>query len=145
VVHADEASATIQVRLPADARLTFDGEPTRSTSADRAFITPPLESGKEFHYTLRAEFVRDGANVTIERRIAVRAGQETTVSLNPPSTTEETRSFYFDPAAEQRAMASVVLPAAAVPDAPSLPPDVGGARNNWKPDFSDPFATGGSW
>jgi uncharacterized protein (TIGR03000 family) len=139
----DDAPATIRVRLPADARLTIDGAPTKATSADRAFITPPLPSGKDFYYMVRAEFVRDGASVTVERRITVRAGQETTVSLSMPSASEETTSYYYDPAAAQRGARPGVLSGTAGPEASFLPADVGGARNNWKPDFSDPFTTVG--
>jgi uncharacterized protein (TIGR03000 family) len=75
--------ATIQVRLPADARLTIDGSATRSKSALRRFITPPLEPGKAFHYTFKAEWVRGRKTITVERRVTVRAGRETFLSLWP--------------------------------------------------------------
>lgn len=79
------APASILVSLPADAKLTFDDAPTRSTSASRVFLTPPLERGKTFHYTLKAEAVRDGRSVTVSKQIDVRAGQETRVELTLPS------------------------------------------------------------
>src|SRR5438067_10787450 len=59
------APATIVVFLPADARLTIDDTPTRSTSNLRAFVTPPLEPGKVYHYTLRAESIRDGRPISV--------------------------------------------------------------------------------
>jgi uncharacterized protein (TIGR03000 family) len=73
--------ATILVRLPADASLTVDDHPTTSTSALRLFKTPPLERGKEFHYTLKAKFVRGAQTITVEEVVPVRAGRETVVSL----------------------------------------------------------------
>jgi uncharacterized protein (TIGR03000 family) len=82
---ADTAPATVRVILPADAKLTFDGQATRSTSATRLFVTPPLESGKRYHYTLTAKYARDGQTITIERTVSVRAGRETVVSLVRPS------------------------------------------------------------
>ena len=136
---ADEAPATVHVRLPADAKLTIDGEPTKSTSADRTFVTPPLESGEDFHYTLRAEFVREGETLTIERRIAVRAGQETRVSLDLPGASEVSRSYPYAPVAPLAGGRFTVLPRVVAPGATSLPADVGGARNNWQPDPTDPF------
>jgi uncharacterized protein (TIGR03000 family) len=81
------APASIVVSLPADARLTVDDTVTKSASATRRFATPALESGKEFHYTLKAEVVRDGKTYTAIRRVAVRAGEETQVTLDIPAAT----------------------------------------------------------
>jgi uncharacterized protein (TIGR03000 family) len=77
-------TATIVVNLPAQATLTIDGAATRSTSATRVFVTPALEDGKEYYYTLTAEMVRDGQKVTATRKVAVRAGEESRVSLEFP-------------------------------------------------------------
>ena len=142
---ADEARATIRVTLPADATLTIDGQPTRSTSADRAFVTPPLEAGKDFYYTLRAGFARRGETLIVERRVAVRAGQETSVSLGPPGASEVSRTYYYVPASPPAGGPSVVLPGTVAPGASPLPADVGGARDNWKPDASDPFYIPSGW
>ena len=59
---------------------------TKSTSATRLFATPALETGKEFHYTLKAEIVRDGKTYTAIRRVPVRAGEETKITLDPTTT-----------------------------------------------------------
>ncbi len=74
--------ANIRVSVPTEASLTIDGRPTSSTSAIRRFVTPPLEEGKAYVYTMRAEFTRDGSTVTVERKVSVRAGQEIVVSLD---------------------------------------------------------------
>jgi len=81
------APATIQVNLPADARLTIDGAATTSTSANRTFATPTLETGKEFYYTLTAAVVRDGKTLTVSKRVTVRAGAETRVNIEIPTAT----------------------------------------------------------
>ncbi|HEV3445217.1 MAG TPA: TIGR03000 domain-containing protein [Gemmataceae bacterium] len=83
---AQTAAAQVIVQLPADAKLTFDGHPTKSADAQRWFITPPLEFGKTFHYTLTADFRRGAEKVTLTKVIAVRAGQRTSVSLNAAGT-----------------------------------------------------------
>lgn len=108
--------AEIHVTVPADATLTIDGQPTKSTSADRWFITPPLTPGKTFHYDLTAKLVRDGKNVTVQHSVAVRAGQATNVSFNLfgprpgvasedsyETGTSETRAFYYRPEGFDRA------------------------------------------
>jgi uncharacterized protein (TIGR03000 family) len=75
------APATIVVQLPADAKLSVNGTVTRSTSTRRTFESPPLEPGKEFHYTLKAELQRDGQTLVASKRVAVRAGEEQEVLL----------------------------------------------------------------
>jgi len=78
------APATIVVSLPADAKLLIDDAATTSTAALRTFESPALEAGKDHHYTLKAEIVRDGKSVTATKRITVRAGEETRVELALP-------------------------------------------------------------
>src|SRR5207302_2813450 len=77
----EKAPATIVVRLPAEAKLTINRTPSRSTATTRRFVTPPLPSGKDFYYTLKAEVVRDGQPVELTRRVTVRAGAETRVAF----------------------------------------------------------------
>jgi uncharacterized protein (TIGR03000 family) len=71
-----EVPATLVVHLPAQARLTVDGNPTRSTSSVRTFISPPLPAGNNFYYTLKAEILEGGASRTLTKQVTVRAGQE---------------------------------------------------------------------
>jgi uncharacterized protein (TIGR03000 family) len=81
--------ATIRVSLPADAKLTIDDTPTTSTSESRRFVSPDLNVGKDFHYTLKAEIVRDGKKLTVTEKVTVRAGEETSVSLPASAFTAE--------------------------------------------------------
>jgi uncharacterized protein (TIGR03000 family) len=77
-----EDRATIVVNLPADAKLTVGGQPTTSTSAQRRFLSPPLEADREFYYVFRAEIVRDGQVVSASQQVAVRPGRETQVTFD---------------------------------------------------------------
>jgi uncharacterized protein (TIGR03000 family) len=79
------APATIVVTLPAEAKLLVDGNATTSTSGRRVFISPALERGMEYSYTLTAEVVRDGKTETRTEKVAVRAGEETNVNINFPA------------------------------------------------------------
>ncbi len=79
--------ATFVVNLPADAKLTVDGTPMRTTSARRVFATPPLQAGKTYSYTLRAEITRGGETFSATREMAVRPGQRTEVTLDIPTLT----------------------------------------------------------
>jgi uncharacterized protein (TIGR03000 family) len=75
------APATLVVSLPADATLIVDGVMTKATSAERSFITPNLVRGKEYFYRLQATWEADGKTVVINKRVVVRPGQETRISL----------------------------------------------------------------
>jgi len=78
------APATIVVDLPADAKLLIDNEPTSTTGTSRVFVSPTLNPGREYHYTLKAEIVKDGKAVKVEKVIAVQAGEITSASLTLP-------------------------------------------------------------
>jgi uncharacterized protein (TIGR03000 family) len=80
------APATIVVELPADARLMVDDTLTTSTSALRYFVSPELNPGREYNYTLKAEFVREGKTVTLTKTVAVSAGNETKVTFENEAT-----------------------------------------------------------
>jgi uncharacterized protein (TIGR03000 family) len=75
------APATIVVVLPADARLSVDGNATTSTSDRRVLVTPSLEQG-EYVYSLRAEVVRNGQTVAQTQNVTVRPGQTTEVPFS---------------------------------------------------------------
>jgi uncharacterized protein (TIGR03000 family) len=88
VAAADAKSpATIVVNLPGDARLMIQDEPTKATSGQRTFTSPPLEPGKTFSYTLRADLDRNGEKMTVTRDVEVRAGQVSRISLDFPTRT----------------------------------------------------------
>jgi len=77
--------ATIVVTLPADARLTVDGNTTTSTSGIRTFISPALEQGAEYVYAIQAEITRDGRSVVETQNVTVRAGEVTNVPFTFPA------------------------------------------------------------
>ena len=78
---AAPAPAKIVVRLPADARLFVDDVPFPHTGPVRTFETPPLNPGENYHYTLRAELVRDGQPVRVSLKANLKAGQTTNVDF----------------------------------------------------------------
>lgn len=73
--------ARVTVRLPADARLFVDNVVCPLTSDVRSFVTPALQPGQKYYYTIRAEVVRDGQTRIVSERVLVSAGQSVEVSL----------------------------------------------------------------
>ena len=79
-----EPRAAVLVRLPADARLYANQVLTAPGSAERQFVTPELEPGRDYHYVLRTEVSRDGRTVSEARRVVVRAGERLRVEFDDP-------------------------------------------------------------
>jgi uncharacterized protein (TIGR03000 family) len=78
---ADDRSALIDVRVPPDARVTFDGDATAQAGPNRLFSSPPLDRGRAYHYTVKARWTQNGQPVERTRRVEVRAGQRSTVDF----------------------------------------------------------------
>jgi uncharacterized protein (TIGR03000 family) len=85
LAQAGPRAATLVVTLPEDATLTIDNEATTSTSAQRVFVTPALEQGKEYEYTLKARVVRDGQTHIATAKVTFRPGETKQVELKVPA------------------------------------------------------------
>lgn len=83
--------ATLVVNLPANSRLTVDGEATSQTSASRTFLSPILEKGKVYKYTLKAEIKVGDRTEVVTKEVQIRAGEKTVANLNAPATTVAAR------------------------------------------------------
>lgn len=79
------APATILVSLPAGARLIVDGTPTTSVAERRTLVTPELDFGTTYVYSMRAEIVRDGETVVRTQDVTVRGGETTSVQFQFPA------------------------------------------------------------
>jgi uncharacterized protein (TIGR03000 family) len=75
-------AALINVKVAQNATLTFDDEPTQQTGEFRQFMTPALEPGKNFSYTVHAKWQDGGRDMDQSRKVSVRAGQQTQVDFN---------------------------------------------------------------
>ncbi len=80
------APGTILVTLPDNAKLTVDGSPTSSTSGERRFISPPLERGKTYSYSIAVEITLDGTSTVVTKEVLIRGGEETKVTFDPAVT-----------------------------------------------------------
>ena len=76
------APANIVVNLPSGAKLSIDGFVSSQSSATRYLVTPTLQPGQDYTYTLVAETVQNGQPVQQTQKITVRAGATTPVSFS---------------------------------------------------------------
>ena len=77
-----DSTARVEVRVPADARLWFDGQATAQTGADRSFRSPRLEPGQDYVYEVRARWDADGKPVETTKNVTVHAGDHVVVKFN---------------------------------------------------------------
>jgi uncharacterized protein (TIGR03000 family) len=79
----DPTVAHIEVRLPANATLWIDGQPTTPTGDVRHFVTPSLAADKTFSYHFRAQWT-DASGQVIDRTkdVDVKAGAWIGVDFN---------------------------------------------------------------
>jgi uncharacterized protein (TIGR03000 family) len=75
------ALAQIDLQVPADAQVWFDGEKTTQTGSPRQFVSPPLTPGRAYTYEVRAAWKEGGREVMESRRLSVRAGDHLTASF----------------------------------------------------------------
>jgi uncharacterized protein (TIGR03000 family) len=78
-------TARVTVLVPADAQVFFDGATTTDTGSKRLFVTPALEKGKDYYYSIRADWTEDGQPVEQTRRVLVKAGSDVQVRLGNSS------------------------------------------------------------
>ncbi|HEX3150243.1 MAG TPA: methyltransferase domain-containing protein [Gemmataceae bacterium] len=76
-----KTAVLIFVTVPADGKLTVNGNATSQTGPERRLITPPLALGEKGTYKLSLTFTKDGKPVTVEREIVVEGGKVTRVDL----------------------------------------------------------------
>jgi len=74
-------TATLTIKLPADAKLYFDNSPTGQTGPTRVFVTPALKAGTKYVYALKAEVVRGGQTLSQTKHIDFQAGQAVTIDF----------------------------------------------------------------
>jgi uncharacterized protein (TIGR03000 family) len=68
-----DPTAHLTVRVPADAKLWFDGSTTTSTGPVRVFQSPPLTPGR-YTYEVRARWTENGRAVTQTQKVRVSRG-----------------------------------------------------------------------
>ncbi len=76
-------TAQVDVRLPADAELWFEGQKTSQTGSTRTFHSPDLEPGQDYVYNVHAHWEAGGKPTDETRKITVRAGDHVAVSFTP--------------------------------------------------------------
>jgi uncharacterized protein (TIGR03000 family) len=80
-VTPDPNSATMDVHVPADAQIWFEGSKTGQHGDLRTFVSPPLEPGRKFGYDIRARWTEAGKEIDETQHVSVRAGEHVQVEF----------------------------------------------------------------
>jgi uncharacterized protein (TIGR03000 family) len=68
------ATANLTFVVPADAQVFFDDALTKETGTERIYVTPPLELGKTYTYSVRVRWQENGKTVQQTRTVDVSGG-----------------------------------------------------------------------
>ena len=69
-----EERATVVISVPAEAKVTVEGQALRSSGRERSFRTPPLAQGQDFVYQVRATLMVGGVEEVEVKEVTVTAG-----------------------------------------------------------------------
>lgn len=72
----------LTVRVPSDAQVFVNDSPTRSTGAERRYVSNGLSRGYSYRYEVRALVERDGQQRELKRVATLRAGQTAQLSFD---------------------------------------------------------------
>jgi uncharacterized protein (TIGR03000 family) len=71
----------VEVQVPRDAELWFDGHKTQQTGTDRQFLSPPIVPNYNYSYDIRARWLDNGRPVERTRTVNAQAGQQVRVDF----------------------------------------------------------------
>jgi uncharacterized protein (TIGR03000 family) len=79
-----DTAARIQVRVPPDAEIWFQGQKMKQKGAFREFMSPPLASGKKYSYDIEIRWQNQGQEVVRKQTIQVHPGEWQSLNFTTP-------------------------------------------------------------
>lgn len=76
--------ALLELRVPAEAEVWFNGEKTIQKGDERIFRSPSLPAGKTFQYEVKVRWNKEGKEQEQTRTIPVRAGEQIRLTFPGP-------------------------------------------------------------
>lgn len=75
--------AVLAMQVPADAKIWVQGEATKQSGEVRTFVSPPLEPGRTYTYSVKAQWTVNGKAVEQSQNVTVRAGNRSQLLFLP--------------------------------------------------------------
>jgi uncharacterized protein (TIGR03000 family) len=76
-----DTKARITLVVPSDAEVYIDGKAMTQTGSERQFVTPSLEKGSTYNYSIRAVWTQDGRAIETTRTVRFQAGSKVRVDF----------------------------------------------------------------
>jgi uncharacterized protein (TIGR03000 family) len=76
-----EMPVYLEVLIPPTAEIIIEGAKTTQTGSRRLFVSPPIKSGQNYTYDLKAKWTENGKEMNRSRKVPVRAGETKVVDL----------------------------------------------------------------
>jgi uncharacterized protein (TIGR03000 family) len=73
--------ANIDMTVPADASVWIEGQATNLQGVERHFVSPALEAGAHYSYTIRVQWTEGSKTVERSRRIRFESGDQIRINL----------------------------------------------------------------
>jgi uncharacterized protein (TIGR03000 family) len=77
----DPNAVSINIRVPADATVSFDRPSTRQQGTFRVFVSPPVQQGRDYSYDIKAEWTENGKKVAKPNPVTLHAGDRPTLDM----------------------------------------------------------------
>jgi uncharacterized protein (TIGR03000 family) len=77
-------TALIEVRVPADAEVWFDGTKSDQTGAERSFRSKPLEADTTYTFEVKARWTENDKPVERTRKVRLMAGEHVRLAMPSP-------------------------------------------------------------
>jgi len=81
-----EGSGTLNIRVPADAKVFVNGYQTRSVGTQRRYVSHGLRPGYIYRYDVRVQIVRDGRTLEEVRTVYLSSGAREALAFSFPAT-----------------------------------------------------------
>jgi len=86
---APAGTVLLNIRVPSEAQIWIDGDKTQQSGAFRRFLSPQLDQGKTYVYTIKGEWQQqNGQKISRTRKVTVRAGEAVDLDLARPTQQE---------------------------------------------------------
>lgn len=81
--------AVLEVRVPDQAEVWIEGQPTKQTGPARTFVSPPLKPGDAYGYEIKARWKERGRDMEQTQSVTVQAGTRVSLTFPAPAPAEE--------------------------------------------------------
>jgi len=87
VAPATPGRAQIELQVPTNAKVWFNGSPTKQSGSSRIFVSSPLTKGTKYSYAVRIQWREGDRDVEQNRSIFFMAGDQVRLDFTQPSIT----------------------------------------------------------